>query len=346
MKLLLLALLGPIFAASPLPPADEARFRTQAEAGSTEPSPRAPYATRAQLERRAAEVVETDVVEAFEVGRTVQDRPMWGFRVRSHGHPTERKILVFAGIHPMEWISSEVALALLEDLAAHPIDGVEVVVVPLVNVDRRVEMETALNAGQDLYFRFNADGIDLNRDWAHNREPVAVWRHLLPGRYDPSPAGPLSQPETRALDSLAEVEDFDVVVSLHAFGGFFYHPWAGRFERMPPEDWKDHRRWGEIMAKGQGAQAYKVRQLARWGFFFRGHGMEVDHFYAEHGAQSWLIELTRSGLNPLRPATLRSDFRLYNPHNLDHHVEQGLSALRALVGTHGWEVRHGRPWPD
>ncbi len=315
-----------------------------------EPLPMAPYRSVAQLHGAIAPLVEArpDRVQPVLIGQTVEELPIWGFRVRSHaggdGWAEEpRKVLVFAGIHPMEWISTEVATAWLTEAAAFPPEGVELIVVPVVNLDRRLDMEEAQREGKDRYYRFNADGTDLNRDFAHNRESDAVWKRLIPARYQVSGA-PLSQPETRALDELAEAEDFDVVVSLHAFGGFFYYPWAGRWERIPRQDRQEHVRLGHIMARAQGSHAYKTRQLSHWGFFFRGLGMEVDHFYAEHGATSFLIELTRSGLNPLRPATLRSDFAVYNPENLDWHVEKGVSALRGLVGALAWEVRHGKPW--
>lgn len=312
--------------------------------------PVAPYRPIQDQLARLAELAAThpERLAAERIGRTVEERELWAFRVRAHAALPEgrepAKVLVFAGIHPMEWVSVEVASRWLEELAAYPPEGAEVTVVPIVNLDRRLEMEASLRAGRDRYFRTNAAGTDLNRDFAHNRESSAVWRHLIPARYVVSEA-PLSQPETRALDALARAEGFDVVVSLHAFGGFFYTPWAGRWARMPAEDRQEHVRLGEIMGRAQGAFAYKTRQLSRWGFFFRGLGMEVDHFYAEHGATSFLVELTRSGWNPLRPATLRSDFRVYNPHNLHHHVEMGVSALRGLVGTLAWEARQGRPWP-
>ena len=94
---------------------------------------------------------------------------------------------------------------------------------------------------QNKYRRGNADNVDLNRDFAVNREAKAIWRHLLPNRYGTSEA-PLSQPESRALDALAEAERYDVAVSLHAFGGFFYQLYnAGRqFQRYAahPENWR------------------------------------------------------------------------------------------------------------
>lgn len=293
------------------------------------------YRFRSELYRDLAQVVaeRPGVIAPFEVGRTAEGRPIWAFRIRDPVGQIHTRVLVFAGIHALEWISSETATGFALDLAADPPDGVEVVVIPLLNPDGRNRVESDLLAGLNRFQRTNGNKVDLNRDFAHNREPRAIWRHIIPGYYESSPA-PLSQPESRAIDRLASTR-FDVAVSLHAFGGFFYYPWAGLWQRPP--DHREFVRLGRVMAKAQGSHAYKVRQLSRWGFFFRAHGAEIDHIYGEYGTLSFLIELTRSGLNPLRPRTLSTHFRWFNPVRPERHIEKGVSALRALVGTLAWE---------
>jgi len=273
------------------------------------------------------------VIRPFELGRTVLDESIWGFRIRDPARPVHRRVLVFAGIHPLEWISTETATSFALELGRRPIPGVEVVVVPVLNVDRRRMVEDDLLDGRNVYRRTNLNKVDLNRDYAHHRTPRAIWRHIIPGYYASSP-GPLSQPESQALDRLAQ-ERFDVAVSLHSFGGFLYTPWAGIWKR--PRDMKTFDRLGQIMAKAQGAHAYRVRQLSRWGFFFRAHGAEIDHLYGEYGTLAFLMELSRSGLDPRHPQTFKQHFRWYNPVDPAPHVDKGLSALRALVGTLAWQ---------
>ena len=197
-----------------------------------------------------------------------------------------------------------------------------------LNPDGRAKVEADLLAGRNAYRRGNEENVDLNRDFAVNREARAIWRHVIPKRYATSPA-PLSQPESRALDALTAAERFDVAVSLHAFGGFLYYPWAGLWER--PDDWAEFQRLGLVMQSGMGAHAYKPRQLARWGFFFRGHGMELDHLYGTYGTKTFLVEVTRSGLSPFRPQEWGNHFRLYNPVDPAPHRKQGLGMLRALA---------------
>jgi len=293
------------------------------------------YRFRSEVYRDLARVVaeRPGVVAPFEVGRTARGRPIWAFRIRDPVAPIHTRVLVFAGIHALEWISTETATAFALQLAEHPPDGVEVVVIPLLNPDGRDRVESDLLDGLNRFQRTNGNKVDLNRDFAHNREPRAIWRHIIPGYYASSPA-PLSQPESQAIDKLAST-GFDVAVSLHAFGGFFYYPWSGLWQRPP--DHQEFVRLGRVMAKAQGSHAYKVRQLSRWGFFFRAHGSEIDHIYGEYGTLAFLIELTRSGLNPLRPRTLGTHFRWFNPVRPDRHIDKGVSALRALVGTLAWD---------
>ncbi len=292
--------------------------------------PEAAYHFTADLHHAIAPLVAArpGVVRPFEVGRTVRDQPIWGFRVSDPAEKPEKKLLVFANIHAIEWVPSEVALAFLLEIAQHPVPGVEITVIPSLNVDGRTKVEADLLAGRNVFRRGNEQNVDLNRDFEVNREAKAVWKHILTSRFKTSPA-PLSQPESRALDALADAERFDAAVSLHAFGGFLYYPWAGLWER--PDDWQELHRLGLVMQAGMGAHAYKPRQLSRWGFFFRGHGMEIDHLYGKYGTKAFLIETTRTGLSPLRPEEWESHFRTYNPADPRPHVREVIGALRALA---------------
>jgi len=264
------------------------------------------------------------------IGRSALAEPIWAFHITDPSTPITEEVLVVAGIHALEWISTEVALELLHDLVERPPRGTRVTIVPLLNPDGRARVENDfLSELTERYHRTNGAYVDLNRDFAHQRQPRAIWRHLLPGYYSSSPEA-LSQPESRALDHLCERHDYERAASLHAFGGYLYHPWAGAWER--PEHWRAFVQQGRAMEKAMGAGAYRTRQLGRWGFFFRAHGTEVDHLYAEHGIEAWLIELTRSGLRPWRFRRDRSTpFRWYNPENPNPHTTRATAALHSLV---------------
>ena len=285
---------APSEAAAPSYDRDRARFLALAARKPPSPHPEPAYRFQADIFAELAPYAadRPGVVTVEEIGRTVEGRPIWAFHVTDPTTPVTQTLFVSASIHALEWVGAEVATELAVRLAENPVPGVRVTVVPMLNVDGRVQVEKDLRAGQNEYRRRNANGVDLNRDFAVNREAIAFWRHILPRRYTTSPA-PLSQPESQAIDALARREQFDVAVSLHAFGGYIYYPWAGLWERPP-----DRARFvelGTVMQSGMGARAYRVQQLSHWAFFFRGHGMELDHLYAEYGTYAFLIELTRSG---------------------------------------------------
>lgn len=263
------------------------------------------------------------------IGRSVDKRPIWAFRVTNHGAPARQRVLIFAQLHALEWIGAEVSVALLEQLAPKPPPRVDVVVVPIANPDGRHWAEQDLIHGRvDSFRRANSNGVDLNRDFAVHRESEVIWSKLPFTRryYSTSPA-PLSQPETQALDRLGQ-EGFDVVVSLHAYGGYIYVPWSGRWARTP--DHAELVALGHVMAQGQ-ERPYRVMQLCHWIFFFRALGSELDHFYGQYGSKSYLIELTRSGIEPLHPSTWRDYFRWYNPVDPAPHIRDGVGALQALL---------------
>lgn len=282
------------------------------------------------IARAAADKPGEVTVEA--IGRTTIGEPIWAIRVARPG-PITRKVLVFAGIHALEWIATETAAQLaLDVIEVPPPEGIAVTVIPVLNVDGRQRAEADAWLGDNVYRRGNAarPPVDLNRDFAVLRDARGPWAAILPGYHATSPA-PLSQPETRAIDRLTDRERFDRAASLHAYGGYLYTPWAGSWRRA--DDYPAFLALGRRMEEAQGPHAYRTRQLSRWGFFFRAHGAELDHLYGRYGTLAYLIELTRSGFDPGHPrASLRTYARWYNPRDPRPHVERGLAALRALVG--------------
>ena len=57
------------------------------------------------------------VVQPMLIGHSVERRPIWAFRVRRPGDEVHTKVLVFAGIHALEWISTQTASHALNALA-------------------------------------------------------------------------------------------------------------------------------------------------------------------------------------------------------------------------------------
>lgn len=121
------------------------------------------------------------VVEAREVGGSAEGRPIIATRVGTAGGVP---VLVVGSIHGDEQAGIEIAEH-LRDAAAIP-DGLDLWVIPSVNPD-----------GNANGSRTNARGVDLNRNFPANWEPIDCAAHP---QYC-SGGEPMSEPETQALVS-------------------------------------------------------------------------------------------------------------------------------------------------
>lgn len=122
------------------------------------------------------------------VGTSVEGRDITAYRFG-----TGRNVLMLIGGMHGGWEANTVSL--MDALIAHfstpdgqiPNDAA-LVIIPAANPDGLIRGRTAEG-------RFNANGVDLNRNWSCDWRPEAVWRDrpVNPG------AQPLSEPETLAL---------------------------------------------------------------------------------------------------------------------------------------------------
>jgi hypothetical protein len=306
------------------------------------------YLFEAQVMQRMGRLMEEwpGLVQSQCIGRTVRRHPIWSFHIENPTRPNPYTVLIFAQLHALEWLGTEVVVQLAESLAASAPSGVKVVLVPIVNPDGRARVEKdLLNERVGVYRRANANGVDLNRDWGVNREITSIWSKLpFTKRYYYYSESPLSQPESQALDALAGKIEPDAVVSLHAFGGYVYYPWGGLRERTP--DHREINRLARVMSNAQSKGGYITVQLGKWAIWFKAHGVEIDHFYGQHGAASFIIELSHSGINLLDWDTVRDFFRWYNPRDPAPHVKDGHDAVRALIYDFSFRARAERTNSD
>ncbi len=138
------------------------------------------------------------------VGRTVEGRSIIAREMGSGA----RTIMLVGGMHG-GWELNTVALIneLITHFDTNPDDllaGVSLIFIPAANPD-------GLMRGRDIDSRFNANGVDLNRNWGCGWSADAVWQN------QPVDAGegPFSEPESQAISTY--IEDIKPVVVL------FYH---------------------------------------------------------------------------------------------------------------------------
>lgn len=218
--------------------------------------------------------------------------------------------VVIAGLHAIEWIGVETALAIGERLAARPPEDRRVLVVALANPDGYGAIERDLREGRRRFRRGNANGVDLNRNW-----PTAFrCGRRYPFGWNWGGAGPCSEPEVaaivRALDTeVAGGARIDTAISLHSFGRKILVPWGAHWRRPPRFD-ELHRHAAAI--RDRLPERYAISQVSRWlpGAFARG--LEIDDLHARYGACALLIECSFGGLSR-DPASWISPFRWFNP---------------------------------
>jgi hypothetical protein len=242
------------------------------------------------------------------IGRSVGGEPLWMCEV---GNPSARRAtVVLAGIHPIEWIGVETALALASLHDESPCEDRRVCFVPLVNVDGFKRVEASLRSGRRKWIRSNDNKVDLNRNWPTN---FRRRKGLIAGHNSSGPT-PCSEPEVAAicetLDEISQHTTIDLALSLHSIGKKVLYPFGGR--------WSQPRDGGRQAHLAHALQrilppGYSVDQCARWVPGAFAYGMEIDHLHAAYGANALLVECTRGDLCWRRPRAFLDPFRIFNP---------------------------------
>jgi hypothetical protein len=142
------------------------------------------------------------------VGYSVQGRPITARRIGNGS----RVLMLVGGIHG-GWEENTVLLLnqLIAHFESHPeaiLSDMSLVFVPLANPDGYALGKT--EAG-----RFNANGVDLNRNWPCDWSAQAFWRSQNVN----AGAEPFSEPETKALSAF--------ILTLRPATVLFYHSAAG-----------------------------------------------------------------------------------------------------------------------
>ncbi|MCB9793255.1 MAG: succinylglutamate desuccinylase/aspartoacylase family protein [Alphaproteobacteria bacterium] len=208
--------------------------------------------------------------ELIDLGRSVEGRPLLALRVGTAGAPAIR---VIGGHHGDERPSVELALAIAEALLTEApgfeglVDSREVWILPLLNPD-------GLEAGT----RYNADGVDLNRNYDFQWSAGSVG------------AGPaaFSEPETRAARRLALLAAPMASLSLHTGAeniGYVYN--------YTEQDSVEEARLAalaEAYVADCGRLGFEAVQGAEW---YITHGDATDWAFGRAGTLDFTVELWR-----------------------------------------------------
>ena len=161
------------------------------------------------------------------IGTSIEGRAIESYTF-GHGSTT---LLFVGGIHGgYEWNSVLLAYAMIDDLVAKNItipDGLSVVIIPSLNPDgvykvtgkegRFVATDVKVNTSNGEG-RFNANAVDLNRNFACKWQPTSTWRSKTVS----AGTSAFSEPESQALKNLVEEKMPKAVVFWHSQANAVY----------------------------------------------------------------------------------------------------------------------------
>jgi len=245
-------------------------------------------------------------IQVKTVGRSVEGKAIQEIRL---GKGT-KKVHMDGSFHANEWITTPVLMSFLNTyllsltnsqsvrgLSMMPLyQSVDLSIVPMVNPDGvdlvlngpppalRDEVLRINNGSTDFSgWKANIRGIDLNNQFPANweiekerKEPKSPAPKDYPGD------APLTEPESKAMATLAENNQFDRVVAFHTQGKEFYWGYEGL---EPPES-------RVIATEFERVSGYKGIQ------YIDSHAGYKDWFIQEFRKPGFTIELGQ-GINPL-----------------------------------------------
>lgn len=239
------------------------------------------------------------------IGTSVEGRPIFAVKISDHPDTTEPepRVLFDALHHAREPSSMQALIWFMHHLLTNYgtdaritslIDERELWFVPVVNPDGYVFNELTHPTGGGLWRknrRQNAGGtfgVDLNRNY-----PYAWGQDDLGSSPDPASevyrgSGPLSEPETAALDAFVATQHFEIVWSVHAHGELLMFPFAASND-TPLQNVGLYREHGACFAAHTDDRVGAVSNLLGV-----GNGSALDHHHVVHGAMSWTPEVGTS----------------------------------------------------
>jgi carboxypeptidase T len=252
--------------------------------------------------RRLAEQY-AEIAELHEIGRSVENRPIWALRIGERRDST-RKVAFLGCHHAREWLAVEVpyllAEHLLENSSSDPVQRWlqqgEVWVAPMVNPDGHEYTQTPANRLWRKNRRRNQDGsigVDPNRNYGYmwGTLDVSTSSHVPS---DQTYVGPraFSEPEVRAVRDLVARERFSGVLSYHSYSQLILYPWGYTAEQIEDQnDFAEHRDLAQdmeqLIRKVHG-KTYVAQQSSE---LYPTAGDTTDWTYGEYDAVSFTIEL-------------------------------------------------------
>lgn len=244
------------------------------------------------------------ITRIISLGKTYEGRDIWAFKISDDAAKEdvlEPKILYIGCHHAREIMSVELPMYLINYLLKNYgknrtineyVNTEEIWFVPMLNPDGHVYVEMGNDwrknrrpIDKDNDGRIDGIGVDLNRNYgfkfgvdsATSDNPQSEVYH---GPY------PFSENETKFLSQFALQKKFKAIISYHSYSELILYPWG--YTSSPCPDDTKFRKYANDMASLNGYTPMQASSL------YVAHGTEVDWFYNNVSAFSFVFELDKS----------------------------------------------------
>lgn len=216
------------------------------------------------------------IAKLYNLGTSVQGRTLWGLKITDNPdiEENEAEVRICGNHHGNELMSIELPLMLawylVDNYASDPyiqdlVDNRETWIIPMVNPD-----------GRTMNTRYNANGIDLNRDYGY------MW--------DGEGGSPseFSQPETKVMRNHALDNCFVLSLSFHCSGDIVNYVWNYKGQPVADNDVVV-----DLSNQYGSHNGYWVVEGFDW---YQTRGDTNDFSYGCRGDIDWTIEVQTSNI--------------------------------------------------
>jgi predicted deacylase len=280
------------------------------------------------------------------VGHSVEGRRLLRFDLGTAGKPT---VLLSALMHGVEVVGSLTLLEVVRqlgdrsnDIASRLLEEAHFVVLPVVNPDAFVANMAKVARGERAWQRCNANGVDLNRNFAH-LTTKRLYHPFSGSRFRKSPHyfGPhsFSEPETRAVHAVAMETRPVLSLAFHSFGNLILYPWAYTDQENPRAE--EYRAIAEVMSRAMKRTPYRAKQARQ---LYSVVGDMDDWLDSELGTLALTIEVGWPDLGLRKIRSLTNPFAWMNPlHPAEASSDVAPAALALTAAALGLTPMESRP---